>query len=81
MPPANVNALLVREEDPPKGATPVEWLLLTTLPCDTLKAALQVLTWYTYRWRIERYHFILKSAGSFVIAGIGNRYFTFSTQK
>lgn len=61
LPPANVNALLVREEDPPKGATPVEWLLLTTLPCDTLKAALQVLTWYTYRWRIERYHFILKS--------------------
>jgi hypothetical protein len=23
--------------------------------------ALQCLTWYTYRWRIERYHYILKS--------------------
>jgi hypothetical protein len=61
LPTITVGALLVREEAPPAGAKPVEWLLLTTLPCDTLQDALQVLTWYTYRWRIERYHFILKS--------------------
>jgi hypothetical protein len=56
-----VNALLVREVSPPEGATPIEWLLLTTLTCATLDDALRALTWYTYRWRIERYHFILKS--------------------
>lgn len=27
----------------------------------TLAQAIQCLTWYTYRWRIERYHYILKS--------------------
>jgi hypothetical protein len=61
LPAATVTALLVREDAPPEGVTPVEWLLLTTLPVATLDEALQALTWYTYRWRIERYHFILKS--------------------
>ncbi len=61
LPTITVGALLVREEAPPAGAKRVEWLLLTTLPCATLDDALQALTWYTYRWRIERYHFILKS--------------------
>jgi hypothetical protein len=61
LPTITVGALLVREEAPPAGAKPVEWLLLTTLSCATLGEALQCLTWYTYRWRIERYHFILKS--------------------
>ncbi|MCY0903228.1 MAG: IS4 family transposase, partial [Firmicutes bacterium] len=40
---------------------PIEWMLLTTLPITTLAEGLQCLTWYTYRWRIERYHYILKS--------------------
>ena len=37
-------------------------MLLTTLPITTLEEGLQVLTWYTYRWRIERYHYTLKSS-------------------
>ena len=59
--PPTLNALLVREESPPDGEQPVEWMLLTTLPITTLEEGLQCLTWYTYRWRIERYHYILKS--------------------
>lgn len=55
------NAVLARETSAPEGAEPVEWLLLTTLPAATFSQALQCLTWYTYRWRIERYHYILKS--------------------
>ena len=51
----------MREESPPDGEQPVEWMLLTTLPITTLEEGLQCLTWYTYRWRIERYHYILKS--------------------
>jgi len=31
------------------------------LPAATFDDALQCLTWYTYRWRIEQYFFILKS--------------------
>ena len=36
-------------------------MLLTTLPITTFPEARQVLRWYTYRWRIERYHYVLKS--------------------
>jgi hypothetical protein len=39
-----LNALLVREEAPPEGVEPIEWLLLTTLPVTTLEDALQCLT-------------------------------------
>jgi hypothetical protein len=61
LPAPTVNALLIREEAPPAGIQPIEWMLLTTLPVTTFEQALQCLTWYTYRWRIERYHYILKS--------------------
>lgn len=56
-----LNAVLIREQSPPDGIDPIEWLLLTTLPVTTLEEAVQCLTWYTYRWRIERYHYTLKS--------------------
>ncbi|MCI0184496.1 IS4 family transposase [Sulfoacidibacillus ferrooxidans] len=59
--PPTVNALLVREQSPQDGEPPIEWMLLTTLPITTFEEALPCLTWYTYRWRIERYHYILKS--------------------
>jgi hypothetical protein len=56
-----LNALLVREQAPQDGEAPIEWMLLTTLPITTFEEGLQCLIWYTYRWRIERYHYILKS--------------------
>ena len=56
-----LNALLIREQSPPEAIKPIEWMLLTTLPTTTFEQALQCLTWYAYRWRIERYHYILKS--------------------
>jgi len=61
LPASTLNAVLVRELAPPEGAEKVEWLLLTTLATSTFQQTLQCLTWYTYRWRIERYHYILKS--------------------
>ena len=39
----------------------MEWLLATTLPIESLADARQVLQWYTFRWRIERFHYVLKS--------------------
>jgi len=51
----------VREQAPQDGEAPIEWMLLTTLPITTFEEGLQCLIWYTYRWRIERYHYILKS--------------------
>jgi Transposase DNA-binding/Transposase Tn5 dimerisation domain len=62
LPPVRVQVILAQELNPPPGEEdPVSWLLLTTLPVKTLDDALQCLQWYTYRWLIERYHFVLKS--------------------
>ena len=59
--PVTFQALLVREEQPPEGSAAIVWLLLTTLPIADLAAAQQIVGWYTLRWLIERYHYVLKS--------------------
>jgi hypothetical protein len=59
--PVALQALLVREERPPKGKKPVTWLLLTSWPVTTVAQATEVVRWYTLRWLIERYHYTLKS--------------------
>jgi hypothetical protein len=51
----------VVEPRPPDGEAPIHWLLLTSLPVETLEQAEQIVTFYTYRWLIERFHFALKS--------------------
>jgi len=53
--------VLAEELDPPPGADPIVWLLATSLPVDTLQDALLCLAYYTLRWLIERFHFVLKS--------------------
>jgi hypothetical protein len=42
--------------------SPLEWMLLTTVPVTTFENALERLRWYTVRWGIEVYHRTLKSA-------------------
>lgn len=59
--PIAVQVILAEELNPPKGEKPISWLLLTTLAVNTLADATQCLKWYSYRWLIERYHFVLKS--------------------
>lgn len=54
-------ALLAVEEQPPAGQAPLHWLLLTTLPVPDLAAAAELLLWYSLRWLIERFHYVLKS--------------------
>lgn len=61
LPPVSMSAVLARETSPPDGQEPIEWLLLTTLPVCTPAEAAACVQWYSYRWRIERYHYILKS--------------------
>ncbi len=56
-----MNFLEAREQRPPHGSAPINWLLATTLPLESARDALRALTWYTYRWRIERFHYVLKS--------------------
>jgi len=56
-----LQVILVEEEAPPATAEAICWLLLTTLPVDTLAQAGQCVYYYTLRWLVERYHYVLKS--------------------
>lgn len=56
-----VNAISVMEENPPQGEKGIEWRLLTTLAIANYDDVLTYIRWYTYRWLIERYHYVLKS--------------------
>jgi IS4 transposase len=53
--------LLAQEQNPPDDTTPISWLLLTTLPVNSFDQAVECVRWYSYRWLIERYHYVLKS--------------------
>ena len=59
--PVSLQVVLVREETPPPGVPAITWLLYTSLPIESLEDALRCVRWYSYRWLIERYHFVLKS--------------------
>lgn len=53
--------ILAEEINPPEGAKPIYWLLLTTLPVENFEQAVEKIKWYRQRWKIERYHYVLKS--------------------
>lgn len=57
----NVYGVYATEVDPPEGEEPVSWMLLTSEVLTTPAQAQTILRWYSYRWRIEDYHKILKS--------------------
>jgi hypothetical protein len=61
LPDVEVNAVLVWEPNAPPGVEPIEWLLLTDLPIDTVDDVLQVINYYKCRWQIEIFFRILKS--------------------
>jgi len=59
--PLPLQIVLAEEVDPPSAKERLRWLLVTTLPVTSWADAVQVLTWYALRWRVERFHFVLKS--------------------
>ncbi|MFN6438169.1 MAG: IS4 family transposase [Nostoc sp. DedSLP01] len=63
--PASVTLYAVEavEVNPPPGQAPIHWRLLTTHQVVCLEQALQVIRWYTWRWRIEQIFATLKTAG------------------
>ncbi|HEY4258883.1 MAG TPA: IS4 family transposase [Schlesneria sp.] len=56
-----VNVVLVEETNTPEGQIPIQWLLMTTLPIDTLEQVQSIVQYYTVRWQIEIYFRTLKS--------------------
>jgi hypothetical protein len=61
LPPVTINVVLVCEMNPPPGETPVEWILVTTLPIDTLEQVRTIVEDYCVRWCIEVLFRTLKS--------------------
>lgn len=60
--PVEVSVVRVREtETTPEGEEPVEWMIITTVPVSTLADAVEVVEAYAQRWKVERYHYVLKS--------------------
>jgi hypothetical protein len=54
--PVACRVVRVWEENPPKGREALEWLLCTSLPCETAEGALLVAEGYSFRWMIEEFH-------------------------
>ena len=61
LPAVMVNAVIIREINTPLGEEPIEWILLTTLPIDTLEQVKTVVEYYCTRWNIEIFFKTLKS--------------------
>jgi hypothetical protein len=59
--PIVVNAVLVRENNPPDGEEPLQWRLLTDQPVETPQDVLRVVRYYEQRWTIEEFHKIWKT--------------------
>lgn len=62
--PITVQVVEVKEVNAPADVKePIHWILLTSLPVDALDDAYRIVRYYTYRWLVERFHFVLKSGG------------------
>jgi hypothetical protein len=57
----SINVVLATEIDPPDGDTPVEWILLTSLPIEDIEQVDSVIQYYCVRWLIEVFFRTLKS--------------------
>lgn len=53
------------EEAPPAGEKALRWLLVTNLPLSDDDQAQTILRYYSYRWLVERFHYVLKSGCHF----------------
>jgi hypothetical protein len=65
VPTVTLHAVHVVEPAPPRGAAPIEWLLLTSEPVHTLADATAVVDHYRARWLIEEYFKALKTGCAF----------------
>jgi hypothetical protein len=59
--PITLQVVWLYESDSPCGIEPLEWMLLTNTPVNSIKDAICIANWYRLRWQIECYHRILKS--------------------
>ena len=56
-----INVIYVKEELRNKTKEPLEWFLITNENIENADAAYEKAKWYMQRWKIERFHYVLKS--------------------
>lgn len=60
--PVSVSVVRVLEtETVPVGEAPIEWMIITTVAVRSLDEAVEIVEAYAQRWKVERYHYVLKS--------------------
>ena len=59
-----VNIIYVQEEQRDKNIEPVEWYLMTNIEVQSVESAYEKVVWYMHRWKIEHFHYVLKSGCS-----------------
>jgi hypothetical protein len=60
-PALTLTVIHAEERGAPKNRKKIEWKLITDLPLNSRKEAIEKLEWYALRWKIEVFHKILKS--------------------
>ncbi len=56
-----VYSVQVVEDNSPKGACKIDWILHTNIPIHNYNDAIEKVKWYCLRWRIEIYFKVIKS--------------------
>ncbi|GHT98147.1 hypothetical protein FACS1894126_3300 [Alphaproteobacteria bacterium] len=56
-----VNVIYVREKSDDLSIEPIEWILATNDPVNSIDDAREKIENYVQRWKIERFHYVLKS--------------------
>lgn len=59
--PIVVEVVRVWEPEPPEGVEPIEWVLLSSMPIQSVEQAWERVEWYRLRWIVEDYHQGLKT--------------------
>ena len=60
-PALTLTVIHAQERGTPKNRKKIDWKLITDLPVQSRKDAIEKLEWYAMRWKIEVFHKILKS--------------------
>jgi hypothetical protein len=56
-----LNIVHIVEANPPRGIERIEWFLATNLDVNTLGDSVKIVKYYVHRWKIERFHYVLKN--------------------
>ena len=59
--PIKLTVILAKEINPSKDIEPIKWYLITNLEISNVDDVFEKIKWYVQRWKIERFHYILKS--------------------